>query len=191
MYTHSDVYHAQHPQPLGLKRRACRDTTQKTLSSLTDIPEPLSSQTPPFCTLRPHLNTSDTLTPSQNVKAEQKHDCKNSHSFVANERTCFKECLPINSSLWLNISVYSFAKGGSQTCHFSVSHITSICAVLSAVLGFGKFKKCEVAQTQMELKGMIYCSLSFLPSHFYFKWLHFVCWCFPVLKRRWIKEINK
>lgn len=43
--THLDV-DAQHQQPLGLKWRDSWDTTLKTISSLTDIPEHFTSQSP-------------------------------------------------------------------------------------------------------------------------------------------------
>lgn len=47
---------------------------------------------------------------------------------------------------------------------FSFSHQCAL--VLSCILGFGKFKKSEVAQTETQLKDVIYCSLSFPPSVF-------------------------
>lgn len=88
-------------------------------------------------------------------------------SFAPNKRKCFKERrFPINSRLWLNVSVYSFAKGPQKPVIFlSFSHHRRA-LFLSAFLGLGKFKNREVAQTRMHLKGMLYCSLSSLPSIF-------------------------
>lgn len=76
------------------------------------------------CTVHTH-----SIARMHNFKAEQKHDCKNSLRFVANKGARFKEQLLIKSRLWLNTSVYSFAEGGSETCHFSASHITRVCRI--------------------------------------------------------------
>lgn len=124
-HTHWNVYHTQHPQSLRW-RSSLQGHTPENVSAFRQTQPPPPPQLHTYST-QSHIHTCTVSKQNRNTIAKIPK--------APNKSICFKErLLPINSRLWLNTSVRSFAKG-LRNLSFLSFHITGVCSSCLLFLG--------------------------------------------------------
>lgn len=124
-HTHTEMFITHSTHSHRGEEAACRDTPQK-MSLLSDRHSPPPPQLHTYST-QSHIHTCTVSKQNRNTIAKIPK--------APNKSICFKErLLPINSRLWLNTSVRSFAKGLRKLSFLSF-HITGVCSSCLLFLG--------------------------------------------------------